>query len=352
MRVALRFTSAFRQPLVDGAGDLIPGDSGRYLLRRLVGVFDDPIVVSDGDESRRCNGFDLKPLRRVDPNRTVVVTFDVLDAMSLYQQMKTWVGAFPKLVNFVWWNVSEFPDRESKAIIGASAGLFPTFCNSGRTEQEIRDQVNRWCSGAVARSARLAHCPLGIDVDADPLPRADDDRGTVLYPAMWTFARKNPQVFLEVATKVAAATGCRVRAALSEHNVNGGMAMEFRRAGFEVSGLVPRDEYRPALARDTAFLATAQDESYGLAYVEAMYAGVVGVFPNRPWVWSILPPQYPFVYGSQSDAEAMLHYVVREREAARRLVADVPRWIREHHDRRRFDARIREQVAEWWPDRG
>jgi len=348
MRVALHFTSAFKQPLVDADGRLIPGDSGRYLLRRLVELFDDPIVVDD--IVRQCDGFETRPVSKLDVNQTIVVTFDVLAAMSLYSQMKTWVGAFPKIVNFVWWNVSEIPDKESRAAMAVSCGMFPTFCNSARTAGEVSDVVSKFMSGSVARKARVEFSPLGIDVTPPP-PRVVRDVPVVMYPAMWLFARKNPDRFLSAAMKVKAATGCEVRAALSEHNLGGDMADEFRRAGVEVSGLVPKSEYWGRLAETDAFLATAQDESYGLQYVEAMYAGVVGVFPDRAWVRSIVPPGYPFVYGSQQDAEAMLYYVVTNRDAARELVAGMPEWIRVNHDRTAFDETLKKQVHDWWPDR-
>lgn len=44
------------------------------------------------------------------------------------------------------------------------------------------------------------------------------------------------------------------------------------------------------------FISTSQFESFGLFYLELLASGVVGIFADKPWVRSLLPHDYPFIY--------------------------------------------------------
>ncbi|HMO11420.1 MAG TPA: glycosyltransferase family 1 protein, partial [Actinotalea sp.] len=114
-----------------------------------------------------------------------------------------------------------------------------------------------------------------------------------------------------------------------------------------------REDYYHHLARTTAFLATAVEESYGLEYVEAMVAGAVGVFPDRPWARALLPDGYPFFYTNQPQAEDLLHRAVTDTAACRGELDKVAggsfvSWLRERHDDSQFEKVIVDQVTEWF----
>ena len=114
----------------------------------------------------------------------------------------------------------------------------------------------------------------------------------VLYPAIYLSERKQPQVFLDVVERLARRTPLRVEARLHESHLASEAAMRLSLRGWAWVGplTATREDYWAALARTTAFLATATDESYGLEYIEALVAGAVGVLPDRPWARAILPP--------------------------------------------------------------
>ena len=140
-----------------------------------------------------------------------------------------------------------------------------------------------------------------------------------LYPAIYLSERKQPQLFLDVVERVVKRTPIRVEARLHESHLISEQAMRLSRRDWAWVGplTASRDDYWEALARTTAFLATAEEESYGLEYFEALVAGAVGVFPDHAWVRAILPAGYPFIYRTPAEAEAMLYRAVTDTAACR-----------------------------------
>ena len=138
-------------------------------------------------------------------------------------------------------------------------------------------------------------------------PRHEPEVPVVLYPAIYLSERKQPQLFIDVVERLVKRTPIKVEARLHESHLVSEQAMRLSRRDWTWVGplTASRDDYWQALARTTAFLATALEESYGLAYVEALAAGAVGVFPDRPWARSILPAGYPFLYATAAEAEEM-----------------------------------------------
>ncbi|HUX69287.1 MAG TPA: glycosyltransferase family 1 protein, partial [Cellulomonadaceae bacterium] len=95
------------------------------------------------------------------------------------------------------------------------------------------------------------------------------------------------------------------------------------------------------------------EESYGLEYIEALVAGAIGVFPDRPWVRAILPAAYPFLYQTPAEAEALLYRAVTDTAACRRELdeaagGDFAQWLRARHDDDRFEKAIADRVTEWF----
>lgn len=122
-----------------------------------------------------------------------------------------------------------------------------------------------------------------------------------------------------------------------------------------VGPLRSREDYWDALAGTTAFLATANEESYGLEYVEAMLAGVIGIFPDEPWAHALVPQGYPFFYSSPAQAEQLLMEAVTAPQEARaqldRLVGgSFTDWVRGHHDDDDFEQQLSDTVRRWFGD--
>jgi len=347
MKVAIHYSAA----LVDADGRVAGHDAGATLVRRLLRVFPEALLIGPGP--RQCDGFDLIPLEFVDGSETVVISMDVIDSLGIWQTLKEHCDE-PKVMNFVWWNTSQYAHPVERAALGLSCALFPTFANSERTASEVREIVATQTISPLAGKARIAWVNLGFRLE-HVQPRHEPEVPVVLYPAIYLSERKQPQLFIDVVERLVKRTPIKVEARLHESHLVSEQAMRLSRRDWTWVGplTASRDDYWQALARTTAFLATALEESYGLAYVEALAAGAVGVFPDRPWARSILPAGYPFLYATAAEAEEMLYRAVTDTAACRREMdeaadGDFGRWLRSQHNDDLFEQAIADQVKEWF----
>jgi hypothetical protein len=359
MRVAIRTGSTFGRALVED-GKLVGDHSGLAIVRRLLKLFPDPILYGwDGmsEQPWDCDGFQVVHPSRIDVNDTVIINMDVVDSVALYRQLRggTW-RLYPKIVNLVWWNVSEWTDKVERQELALSTGLFYTFCNSRRTELEVRSLHARHLTPAMQARAVVESQNLGFpQPDLEPGPKHADPP-IVLYPAMWLFARKAPDRFAKVVTRTAERTPIEMLMRLHPKAFPHPVIEELSSQPWaDIDEIGPKDAYWANLAAATAFLATATDESYGLQYLEALWMGVIGVFPRRPWAENILPPGYPFLYGDLHEGEAMLHLAVTQPAEAWDMVAkafdgDVRRWLRSFHSEDDFDSEFQLFLENRFPD--
>ena len=274
MKIAVNYPDA----RVDSDGHVADHDAGATLVRRLLRIFPGSVLIGDGPRS--CVGFAVRPLELVDPADTVVINMAVLESTSIWRTLAR-SGREPKIMNFVWKNTSSINHPVERAGIALSCALFPTFANSERTAGEVQEMIDRWTIPALAEKADVSWVNLGIRLD-HVLPRRDPDVPVVLYPAIYLSERKQPQVFLDVVERLARRTPLRVEARLHESHLASETAMRLSLRDWAWVGplTATREDYWAALARTTAFLATATDESYGLEYIEALVAGAVGVLPT------------------------------------------------------------------------
>jgi hypothetical protein len=347
MKIAVRYEAA----LVDADGHVTGHDAGATLVRRLLRVFPGAMLVGPGP--RHCDGFDLIPLEFIDGSDTVVINMDVIDSVSVWQTLKAGCDE-PQVMNFVWWNTSQYTHDVQRAALALSCALFPTFANSERTAHEVREVVSQWTTQPLAEKVRIAWVNLGIRLE-HVQPRQEPPLPIVLYPAIYLSERKQPQLFLDVVEKVHKRTPIKLEMRLHESHLISEQAMRVSRKDWTWVGplTASREDYWGALARTTAFLATATEESYGLEYIEALVAGAVGVFPDRAWVRAILPERYPFLYSSPAEAEEMLYRAVTETAICRKELdeaagGDFVEWLRARHDDDRFEKAIADQVEAWF----
>ena len=347
MKVAIMYVAA----QVDAEGHVTGHDAGATLVRRLLRVFPGAMLVGPGP--RHCAGFDVIPLEFIDGSETVVINMDVLDSLGVWQTLKANCDE-PRLMNFVWWNTSQFTHQVQRVTLALSCALFPTFANSERTASEVREIVSAWAVQPLAEKARIAWVNLGIRLE-HVQPRQEPDVPVVLYPAIYLSDRKQPQVFLDVVERVHKRTPIRVEARLHESHLISEQAMRLSRRDWTWVGplTASREDYWEALARTTAFLATAVEESYGLEYIEALVAGAVGVFPDLPWARAILPEGYPFFYRTAAEAETMLYRAVTDTATCRQELDDAvdgsfAQWLRARHDDDLFEKAIADRVTEWF----
>jgi hypothetical protein len=347
MRIAIKYGDV----LIDSDGHVAGHDAGATLVRRLLRVFPGAQVVGPGP--LHCDGFDLMPLDLLDAADTVVINMDVIDSMATWRTLHAQCDE-PRLMNFVWWNTSQFTHQVQRASLALSCALFPTFANSERTANEVREIVSAWTTQPIAERARIAWVNLGIRME-HVQPRHEPPVPVVLYPAIYLSERKQPQLFLDVVERLAKRTPIMVEARLHESHLISEQAMRLSRRDWAWVGPLTanREDYWHELARTTAFLATALEESYGLEYIEALVAGAVGVFPDRPWARAILPTRYPFFYRTPAEAEEMLYRAVTDTAACRRALDDAAGgsfadWLRGRHDDDLFEKAIADRVREWF----
>ncbi len=348
-RIAVKFGTLSHEPLVDAEGNLAGRGAGPVLVGRLLRLFPRPILV--GPLQRRCNGFDQQPLEFIDGDSTIVINMDVIDSPLVWTLLKQ-NATEPRVMNFIWRNLSEYPGTVAQASLGLAFGLFPTFANSERTAEEVRELLGTWTVPTLADKAIIGWENLGIHLPR-VRPRTTPKIPVVLYPAVTLARRKRPDVFMRVVSAVAARTPITVEMRLLEKDLVTEKAMKISREKWTwVGPLGTRESYWKQLAHTTAFLATSADESYGLQPLEALAAGAIGVFPNLPWARALLPEGYPFLYDSEEQAEEMLHRVVTDPEGCKRQIAatsgDLDAWIRNRHSDDSFERAIEGYVSKWF----
>lgn len=334
-------------------GHVAGKDAGPTLVRRFLRLFPGSNLI--GPAPRRCDGFDVVPLAFVDPADSVIINMDVLDSCDVWRTVFHASGedVQPQIMNFVWWPVRDLEHRVEKQLFALSCALFPTFASSHRTAQEVREMVAKRTTSDIAAQAKLAWVNLGFRLD-HVQERQATEVPIVLYPAIYLTRTKRPDFFRKVVEKVRARTRLTVEMRLHETHLVSEKAMEFSRLNWVWVGPLTsqRSSYYQALAQTTAFLATATEEAYGLAYVEAMGSGVIGIFPDLAWARALLPADYPYLYTSESEAEKMLYQAITEPEQCRAELdaaagGSFTGWVNEHHSDDAFDREVVSRVNEW-----
>ncbi|MDU0968254.1 MAG: glycosyltransferase family 1 protein [Actinomycetaceae bacterium] len=348
MRIAVKYDAAS----VDADGHVAGHAAGDTLVRRILRIFPGSILI--GAPARRCQGFDVEPLEFIDPADTVVINMDVIDSPRIWQKLQRPGEDEPRIMNFLWWTPRTVTSDVGIALLALSCAVFPTFANSERTANEIREVVNKWSVPQLSNRAKLGWVNLGFRL-AHVRPRVQTDVPVVLYPAIYLSAAKRPDDFSEVVEWVRKQTPIKVEMRLHESHLVSERAMRFSRRDWIWVGplTASRSSYWEALAHTTAFLATASDESYGLSYVEALGAGVIGIFPDRPWARALVPEGYPFFYRDLDEAKEMLLRAVTEpdecrAEMERCVDGTLSDWIAKHHSDDAFDVSLVAHVKQWF----
>ena len=351
MDIAVKFGALRPAPIVTPEGDLNTESGQAVLADRLLAMYPGAPLI--GKERFSGNGFEVVTLDDLDPQSTVVVNLDVLDSVGIFQRLHR-DGSEPKIMNFQWINPSTFNHPANFAAMGLAYAFFPTFCAGERTAGEVREVLERWGPSEYVNRARIAWADLGVGTTREVV-RQDQPVPIVLYPAISMEGRKQPTLFYKIVTAAHKKVDFQVVARLAQSHLVTDPAMNL--AQHEWTNVGPlrarRDHYWSELGKTTAFLATSLEEAYGLAYVEAMLSGVVGIYPDREWVYRLVPKDYPFVYRTREEAERLLIRAVTEPEACRAELdalvgGPFTEWVRAHHDRRDFEQVFKRTVSDWF----
>jgi hypothetical protein len=359
MAVAVKYGWLTDEPIITPDGSLVTTDGGVTVARRVLTMY--PGAVLLGNSAGKADGFDVVTFEDLDPT-TLVINLDVIDSVSVFQRIHR-SGAEPRIMNFQWINPSTFHHPVNFAAMGLSYAMFPTFCAGERTAVEVREVARKWTVPTLADRVRVAWADLGVRAEM-VRPRQATDVPVVLYPAISTIARKQPQAFVEIVEAVAKQTPIRVEARLNTTALASDTAMYLSRQKWaKVRPLAKgREEYWDELSKTTAFVGTATEEAYGLEYVEALMAGAVGILPDKPWARRLVPDGYPFLYTNKTQAEQMLLRAVTSPDqcrsevdavAARTLAGGpttgaIQTWIQANHNVANFDEQFKAQVTGWF----
>ncbi|MCL2482178.1 MAG: glycosyltransferase family 1 protein [Propionibacteriaceae bacterium] len=350
MRIAVQYAN-----LTIGAdGNVVGHEAGDTLVRRLLRVFPGASLV--GDHARHYPDLEVITTDMAAVDDTVLINMDVVTSVQSYSAIKAAGCAHPQIMNFVWWDAGRYSDPVEVAAMALSCALFPTFTNSQRTQHTVEDLIKRWVVRPLAERAHIAGVNLGIRME-HVQPRTATEVPVVLYPAIYMDERKRPDLFFEIVSKVVKRTPILVEARLAESGIITDPAMRLSRERWaKVGPLIPsRDQYWAGLARTTAFVATAEEESYGLEYVEALVAGVIGIFPDKDWARAILPDKYPYFYTNAQHGEDLLVAAVTDPDGCRQALDEAAGgsfadWLNQHHNDDEFESEIARQVGQWFPD--
>ena len=280
MRIAIKYDDID----ISSGGRVAGHEAGDTLVRRLLRIFPESIVIAP--VPRQSEDFDVVPLEGLDPTDLVVINMDAVDSPHVWQVLSRAPGtapgtvAEPRIMNFVWRPMPSDAPRAHMATLALSCALFPTFADSQRTANEVRELVAKWTAQHLYEKSRLSWVNLGFRLDHIQ-PRTYSDVPIVLYPSIYLTRGKHPEQFFRVIEQVRRAVPLRVEMRLQEDSLVSEAAMSISQRDWVWMGplTATRRSYWEALARTTAFLATADKESYGLLYVEALGAGVIGVLP-------------------------------------------------------------------------
>lgn len=352
MRIAVKYGALSAAPLVGADGHLATESGQAVMAKRVLDLYPGSVVV--GAHSQHTPEYEIVTLAALDPENTLVINLDVLDSVGVFQRLHR-SGAEPKIMNFQWVNPSAYHHPVNFAAMGLAYSFFPTFCSGERVAAEVREVVSRWAIPSLANRAKIAYSELGIDASR-PVNHSDLPEPVVLYPAITMDARKQPGEFHKIVSAVAKRTPLRAVARLAPSHLTSNAALHL--ATERWSQVTPLratvDDYWTELSHTTAFVATAIEEAYGLEYVEAMRAGVIGILPNRPWALRLVPPGYPYLYNTLAEAEDMLYEAVTNPQLASDKVDEAvggghfTTWIREHHDKATFDQAFKAKIGEWF----
>ena len=94
-----------------------------------------------------------------------------------------------------------------------------------------------------------------------------------------------------------------------------------------------RMKYFEEASKCHAFLVTSDGENAPNFFVEQIFLGLIGVLPDKPYVWEMLPRDYPFIYRSMDEAYMWLAKIQENYAWARQLLEPYREYIAENYEK-------------------
>lgn len=273
-------------------------------------------------------------------NKDLVLCYDPITPLQLggmlYNHHISRLYAFPKFTLRFVSNALDF-SREPflRRIFQTTITSLPVLWNSPQAQESATAFLKKQKVFRTDTSNWFV-APLSIDTD-----RIDELRGemwplpetpTVRAPWNRIAEVKQPELFVETTTKVAALRPLIPEIPLSSHGLTEPQKAQqeaWRAQGIEllIDHHSDRDGYFRSLGGAHAFLSTSKSESFGLTQLEYLYGGMVGVYLEADYTKHVLPG-YPFV-AQKDDLASMLKVVVDDLPSAQERVEPFRQKIRE-----------------------
>ena len=94
-----------------------------------------------------------------------------------------------------------------------------------------------------------------------------------------------------------------------------------------------RYKYFEEASKCHTFFVASEGENAPNFFVEQIYLGLVGVLPDKPYVWEMLPKDYPFIYRSMDEAYMWLAKIQDDYAWARERLEPYRQFIKEKYEK-------------------
>ncbi len=92
-----------------------------------------------------------------------------------------------------------------------------------------------------------------------------------------------------------------------------------------------RYKYFEEASKCHAFVVASEGENVSNFIVEQMYLGLIAVLPDKPYVWTMLPKDYPFIYRSFEEAYSWLAWISEDYDRALKRMEPYRQYIRDNY---------------------
>lgn len=229
----------------------------------------------------------------------------------------------PKLVNYILFAPKEA--GEIRLIVSALCE-WPCVFNSEFNRRLWLDEARKFVTAAEVRrlEQHSAVANIGIDCSGIDAARHDKREPFTLGHCGRTRGTKGFVPSLEIADRIKVRMP-ELRYLVTTYGTSSVKLLTdlaSTRPWLEPQYDMDRSHYHEHLWRVGVFSCLSAVESVGLAWLEKLYAGWVGVFWDRPWVRAILP-DYPYVTNKMTEFEAMVTAALKSPETMLPAIANV-----------------------------
>lgn len=273
-------------------------DYVKYLAEKdeviLVGKYHDEVSKLFGMEV-------LEKIPRKDINNSLILNYDVGNTLELAKELSVVGFVFPKIVNSF---LGSFKEKVSQielysSILGMT--LYPTIFNSMSSLEQFKELQSKVLSYGLISKSHLSAIPIGVDIEK--LSQYQSAKNNVfIYPGNQIITEKNFEDVIK-AFDYLYALGLDFKLKMFVYSQYWEKIP--KRDYIEVNESLPQEEFWNEASKCGAFLSMSKSESYGLAYLELIKIGLVGIFKDEQWVRFIYG-NYPYVGKSIEEVVLLL----------------------------------------------